>query len=123
MILIDASIWIEYFRWRANGVAFLLRASRVLMHPFVIGEIALGNVGERAIIMSSLLSIRNVTMATDPEVLAFIDASKLGGSGIGYVDAHLLASVRLTAGAALWTGDKRLATVAAGLGLAARFAR
>lgn len=89
-----------------------------LTHPFVIGELALGNLRRRALILEALRDLPRATLATDHEVLQFIDGEGLFGKGIGYVDAHLLASVRLTAGASLWTRDKRLLAAAGRLAMA-----
>ena len=88
------------------------------MHPFVIGELALGNLRQREIVLDALSDLPHASIATDSELLHFIDRHTLFGRGIGYVDAHLLAAVQLTAGAALWTTDKRLHGVAVEMGLA-----
>jgi predicted nucleic acid-binding protein len=90
----------------------------ILLHPFVIGELALGHLCLRRIVLKALLDLPQATVATDEEALHFIDSNGLFGRGIGYVDAHLLAAIRLTPGSSLWTNDKRLQAVAADLGLA-----
>ncbi len=90
----------------------------VLAHPFVIGELALGNLRQRETVLDALSDLPRAGVATDVEVLHFIDRHALFGRGVGYIDAHLLAAVRLTAGAELWTKDKRLHGLAAELGLA-----
>ena len=118
MILVDTSIWIDHLRADNSALKRLLDAGRVLMHPFVIGELALGRLGQREMILAALSDLPRAELATDPEVLGFINHQALFGRGIGYVDAHLLASVRLTAGAQLWTRDARLRDVAEALGLA-----
>jgi len=97
----------------------LLDAGRVVSHPFVIGEIALGHLEQRALVLQSLTELPQAVVATENEVIALIDAHELYGLGIGYIDAHLLAAVRLTAGCSLWTRDKRLRPVASGFGLSA----
>jgi predicted nucleic acid-binding protein len=117
MILIDTSVWIDHLRTGDEKLSKLLDTGHVLAHPFVIGEIALGHLRRREIILSALLDLPQATAATDAEVLLFIEEHSLAGLGIGYVDAHLLASTRLTAGSALWTRDKRLAVVAEGMNL------
>ena len=89
-----------------------MNRNRVLIHPFVIGELALGTMRQRTIILGTLQDLPPADPATDDEVLHFIDRNGLHGSGIGYVDAHLLAAIRLTPGTALWTRDRRLAAVA-----------
>ncbi len=90
----------------------LLDAGAVLAHAFVIGEIALGHLRHRDTILPALRTLPQAVTATDEEALVFIEKNSLAGLGIGYVDAHLLAATRLTAGSALWTRDKRLAGVA-----------
>jgi predicted nucleic acid-binding protein len=119
VILVDTSVWIDHLRADDRTLAGLLDIGRVLAHPFVIGEVALGNLGRRDLVLHSLQRLPRAIVATDQEVLRFIDQNGLFGLGIGYVDAHLLAAVRLTAGASLWARDKRLFAVATRLGLAA----
>lgn len=87
------------------------------MHPFVLGELACGHLGNRAVVLSLLANLPEVPVATDAEALSFIDRYALMGKGIGYVDVHLLASTALTGHASLWTLDKRLAAAASMLGL------
>ena len=118
MILVDTSVWVDHLRAGDDDLAELLDAGSVLVHPFVIGELALGALRRRQLILESLGDLPRAPVATDQEVLEFIDRHALWGLGIGYVDAHLLASARLTPGAALWTRDKRLAGAAEGLRLA-----
>ncbi len=118
MILVDTSVWVDHLRASDTALATLLDAAAVLAHPFVIGELALGNLRQREIVLNALSDLPRASVATDAEVLHFIDRHALSGRGIGYVDAHLLAAVRLTAAAELWTKDKRLCGIAAQLGLA-----
>jgi predicted nucleic acid-binding protein len=94
-------------------------SGNVLGHPFVTGELALGNLRQRDLVLSALRELPQAIVASDQEVLNFIDRQTLFGLGIRYVDAHLLAAVRLTADAKLWTRDQRLHAVATQLGLAA----
>ena len=101
-------------------LAELLDAGSVVLHPFVLGELALGNLSPRELVLNSLQALPRATVAMHEEVLDFIETDALYGLGIGYVDAHLLASVRLTAGTLLWTRDKRLQQVAERSGLAWR---
>jgi len=100
-------------------LAELLEAREVLGHPFVTGEVALGYLRHRDVILSELQDLPQAVLATDEEVLDLIKGLRLFGRGIGYVDAHLLAAVRLTPEAKLWTRDRPLQRVAAELGLAA----
>jgi predicted nucleic acid-binding protein len=118
VILVDTSVWIEHLRARDETLGGELADENVLIHPFVIGELALGVLHERERLLGSLHDLPQASVATDREVLDLIARHRLFGSGIGYVDAHLLAAVRLTAGAALWTRDRRLAGVASRLGMA-----
>ena len=118
MILVDTSVWIDHVRANDHGLAGLLEAGDVLTHPFVIGELALGNLARRERVLGALRDLPCAVVATEAEVLHFIDRHALFGRGAGYVDIHLRAAVRLTAGAALWTRDKRLREVAVALGLA-----
>ena len=117
MILVDSSIWIDHLRKGDRQLVVLLTFGRVLCHPFVIGEIALGHLPQRSTIIGSMEDLPKATVSTDHEVRRFIDDNALHGQGIGYVDAHLLASVKLTPGSSLWTRDKRMLAAAAGSGV------
>ena len=119
MILVDTSVWITHLRAADERLAALLNIREVLGHPFVTGEVALGNLRRRDAVLSELRDLPQAAVATDEEVQDLIQRQALFGRGIGYVDAHLLAAVRLTADTKLWTRDRRLQTVAAELGLAA----
>lgn len=119
MILVDTSVWIDHLRHRDPRLAGLLDANRVLAHPIVIGELALAGIRQRNVILRALQDLPQTKVATDREVLDFINRQTLVGLGIGYIDAHLLAAARLTDGASLWTRDRRLHAVADRLSLAA----
>ena len=118
MILVDTSVWIEHFRVGNEELSRLLDDHQVWAHPFVIGELACGNLENRKEILSRLKCLPSVSAATHSEVLFFIERNRLAGLGIGYVDLHLLAAVALAPPARLWTRDRRLAAVADGLGCA-----
>jgi predicted nucleic acid-binding protein len=118
VILVDTSIWVDHLRAGNAMLAELLEAGIVLTHPFVIGELSLGALRQRVAVLSALADLPSAIVAADAEVLGFIDRHALFGRGVGYVDAHLLAATRLTAGAGLWTNDRRLNAVADALGLA-----
>jgi predicted nucleic acid-binding protein len=118
VILVDTSIWVDHLRASNRQLAALLEAGQVLAHPFVTGELALGRLRQRDLVLNALSDLPQAKVATDEEVRHFIDQHALFGVGIGYVDAHLLAAIRLTATAALWTRDKRLQVVADRLELA-----
>jgi predicted nucleic acid-binding protein len=117
VILVDTSVWVEHLRVGEAMLAALLEAGQVLVHPFVIGELALGSLRQRAPVLALLQDMPAAVVATDREVMQFIERYSLAGQGIGYVDAHLLASVRLTAGSSIWTLDRRLAAVATRQGM------
>jgi predicted nucleic acid-binding protein len=119
VILVDSSVWIDHLRSGNATLARMLDTGRVLAHPFVIGELALGNLRQRDFILAALRDLPQAVVASETEVLHFIIQQALYGRGIGYVDAHLLASTRLTSDGSLWTQDKRLRAVADWLGLAA----
>ena len=94
----------------------------MLTHPFVVGELACGNLKNRKGVLSLLQDLPAAPVATDEEVLFFIERRGLMGKGIGYVDAHLLAAVSMTGTGRLWTRDKRLVAVAGSIGLAIKMA-
>lgn len=119
MILVDTSIWIDHLRASDERLVRLLGEGQVLAHPFVIGELALGNLRNRDAVLGALQDLPQAGVATESEVLGFIGAKGLFGLGIGYIDAHLLAAVLLTPGSMLWTRDKRLFAASAQLGIAA----
>jgi predicted nucleic acid-binding protein len=118
MILVDTSIWIDHLSKSDETMYTLLHQRRVLSHPLVIGEIAMGSFRRRNSILAELESLPLPVIAEHEEVLRFIAAGKLYGLGIGYIDAHLLAAVQLTPGTTLWTRDKRLLQVATSFKLA-----
>ncbi len=97
----------------------LLEREQVLMHPFILGELAVGNLRQRNSTLKHLFKLPQIATATDQEVLHFVDRQAMFGKGIGFIDAHLLVSVMLTRGVQLWTRDKALLAVATRLSLAA----
>ena len=118
MILVDTSIWIDHLRSGEPALATALEGGRVLMHPFVLGELACGNLKNRSEVLWLLRDLPAAPTATDPEALVLIERRALMGRGIGYIDVHLLASTALEGVAWLWTRDRRLAETAAELELA-----
>ncbi|WP_422126676.1 type II toxin-antitoxin system VapC family toxin [Thioalkalivibrio sulfidiphilus] len=118
MILVDTSVWVDHLRTGDAVLAELLNRSQVLMHPFVVGELACGNLRNRSEVLRLLKDLPQAVVASDEEVLFFIERNALKGLGIGYVDAHLLAAVTLGGSTQLWTRDKRLRSVAETLSLA-----
>jgi predicted nucleic acid-binding protein len=119
MILIDSSVWIDHFRLAIPVLGELLAQGRVVSHPFVIGELAMGSLKDRDAVIRDLLDLPTATIVEDDEVLALIKRFKIHSRGIGYIDAHLLASIRLTPQASLWTRDRCFQAVAEELGVAA----
>lgn len=116
MVLADTSVWIEHFRRGQPGLAKFLSQGTVLMHPFVVGELSCGNVHDRATVLSNLNALPFAKLASHSEVMQLMEARKLYGLGLGWIDAHLLASALLS-NCLLWTFDKRLSKVAIALSL------
>lgn len=117
MVLVDTSVWVDHLQRTNAELTVLLNSNQVLTHPFVVGELALGSLQQRSVVIESLSNLPLATQANDNEVMQFITANVLHGMGIGYVDAHLLAASRLTPMAKLLTLDKRLQAAAHKLGL------
>jgi hypothetical protein len=116
LTLVDTSVWIDHLREGNARLETLLRDGLVLLHPFIVGELVLGRLKRRSEVLGLLEQMPRVEAATHAEALEFVDRHGLAGSGIGWVDVHLLASAAL-AGASLWTLDRRLAVSAARLAL------
>jgi predicted nucleic acid-binding protein len=116
VILVDTSLWVAHLRSGHATLAGLLERGLVLGHPWVVGELALGDLRRRLEILALLSRLPQATVATAPELLTLIEAAELAGTGLGYVDVQLLASTRLSADARLWTEDRRLAAAATRLG-------
>ena len=107
MVLADTSIWIDHFRRGHAGLAGQLSEGRVLVHPFIVGELACGNLKNRDITLSNLRALPGAKVASNDEVLRLVNDRRLWGSGLGWIDVHLLASALLT-GCDFWTLDLRL---------------
>jgi len=120
MVLVDTSVWVSHLRDGNTELASLLNEGRVLCHPFIIGELACGNLKDRAIILSFLQWLPMSIEAEHEEVLFFIENNRLMGKGIGYIDAHLIASAVLT-DIPIWTLDKKLAQIADSLQIKYKF--
>ncbi|MCP9899323.1 type II toxin-antitoxin system VapC family toxin [Cyanobium sp. Cruz CV13-4-11] len=116
MILVDTSVWVNHLRCGLPRLATRLQDGEVLIHPWVMGELACGNLRDRGQVLSLLQGLPAAVVASDEEVLLLIERDQLMGRGVGYVDVHLLASARLS-GCHLWTQDRRLAAVAMEQGL------
>ena len=111
MVLVDTSVWIDHFRKENRQLASLLEREEVVLHAFVLGELACGNLRNRKEILSLLHALPSVTKADEDEVLCFIQHRGLMGRGLGLIDMHILASCHM-ARCLLWTKDKRLKAVA-----------
>lgn len=120
MIIVDTSVWIDHLRTTDPTLVALLGDGSPYVHPFVLGELALGNLRDRSTVLGLLERMPQALVAEPHEVLRLITGHALHGLGIGYVDAHLLASAKLMAGARIWTRDRRLAAVSEQLGLSYR---
>ena len=118
MILVDTSVWIDHFRHGVPELVAILGRGEVVVHPFVIGELACGNLSSREATLELMQQLRSIAVADHDEVMGFIRARKLYGRGIGHVDAHLLAAAAIDR-CQLWTRDGRLRELASGLDLAA----
>lgn len=116
MILVDTSIWIDHLRETNGTLVALLQSDVVYIHPWIIGEVACGNLGNRKEVLELLSALPQLPPASDEEVLHFIDRRHLMGRGVGYIDMHLLAASVIYA-ANIWTRDKRLLAIAKELGL------
>lgn len=114
MILVDTSVWIHHLRYSDDYLSALLEAGLVLSHPMVIGELSCGSLKNRAEFLTNLRSLPLAARARDEEVSAFVDRYRFFGKGIGWIDAHLLASA-LISHSGLWTRDQSLARLAAEL--------
>lgn len=117
VILADSSIWITHFRSGIAAFGTLLDAEQVVTHPFVIGELACGQVPDRGAFLRWLRGMQSAPEATHAETLAFIQGRRIMGRGIGYGDAQLLAACKLGTDIVLWTSDRRLAVIADELGV------
>jgi predicted nucleic acid-binding protein len=117
-VLVDTSVWVDHLRTENLLLAERLRRGEVWTHPFVIGELACGTLRHRDEVLALLAALPHAPLARHEEVLTFVDAKRLMGVGIGWIDAHLLASATL-AGVPLWTLDRRLASLVRRLGLRA----
>ena len=120
MVLVDTSIWIRFLAGAepyANNLDRLLSNGEVLGHDFVYGELLIGDRGGRAKLLADYKAIPPTILVANPEVAEFVSHRKINGRGIGWIDAHLLASA-IVAGSRLWTADRSLGAIAQDLGVA-----
>jgi predicted nucleic acid-binding protein len=118
LIVVDANIWIDHLRVANLALTGLIQRRRIVIHPYTIGEIALGSLAKRDEVLHQLAMLPTAPVADDLEILSFIERHALFGTGIGYVDSHLLASAKLVEAGKLWTRDKRLHAIAERMGIA-----
>jgi len=116
MVLVDTSVWVEHLRHGDLGLKARLQEGLVCCHPFIVGELACGNLKNRSEILSLLQALPQAIGAEHEEVMQFIENYRLIGKGLGYIDMHLLASARLSQ-VPLWTLDQKLHEVAGTLEL------
>ena len=120
MILVDTSLWIDYFSARQPIVHELLGDRQAAIHDLVIGELAVGDLRERATTLYALSRIKQSYRVSDREALDLVEAEALWGTGLGFIDVHLLASALVTPDCLLWSRDRKLAETAERLGVAYR---
>lgn len=117
MILVDTSVWIDHLRKHDEQLASLLQIGQVCIHPFVLGEIALGSLHNRQMVIGHLKNLPRIQTTTFEETLFFVEEFQLYSRGIGYVDSQLLAASKMSPGTQLWSRDKRLSKIASELNL------
>ena len=117
MVLADSSVWIDHFRGTLDGLDEMLDARSIVMHDHVLGELALGSLRDRTETLWNLGNLPRAPLATDAEAMVFIESRRIFSRGIGYSDAHLLASAMLGKPVTIWTKDTKLALFAAALGV------
>ena len=116
MVLVDTSVWVSHFRDVSVGLGKLLNDGKVVCHPFIVGELACGNLKKRHEILIYLQSLPMAILAEDGEVLKFIENHQLMGKGLGYIDVHLISAALLT-DVPLWTFDKTLDRITKKIGI------
>lgn len=121
MILADTSVWIDHFRSPEPVLMRLVEASELLMHPFVLGELAMGSLADRKLRLRLWAMMPTLPAVSLEDVLALVEGRRLYSRGIGYMDASLLASSLVSEGTSLWTRDRKLRDVAREFGILAEF--
>jgi predicted nucleic acid-binding protein len=117
MILLDSAVWVDHLRQPDPAVSNLLRAEEIVMHSAVLGEVLLGNFRDRGAVFRALSQLPTIESAPDSDVIRLIELHHLFGSGVGFVDVHLLAACLLNQATYLWTTDRRLMDAAKRLGV------
>jgi len=115
-VLVDTSVWVEYFHAGNRRLARELEADAVWMHPLIIGELSCGRFSDRRRVLALLATLRSLPAVAHDEALSFLEHHDLAGRGLGWIDIHLLASARL-AGFTIWTRDRDLAVAGRRVGL------
>lgn len=118
MILADTSVWADHLRRKDATMSTCLDLGEIVMHPFVLGELSLGSMPKYDAVIATLMAMPAIQVAQADEVLVLVRNNMLMGTGIGYIDAHLLASSLIVSGTHVWTRDKRLRRAAERLGVA-----
>jgi predicted nucleic acid-binding protein len=118
MILVDTSIWVNHFRKADAALLQLLTEGSAGMHPFIVGELACGNLKNRAAALDDLARLPQTPVASETEVSHLLQSSRLWGKGLGWVDLHLLAAAKLS-GWGLYTADRALMRAASAIGISA----
>lgn len=118
MILVDTSVWIDHLRTGIEPLSDALLQNRVHTHPMVMGELACGHLKNRRELLNEWSRLPKVTEASHDETLFMIEHHQLMGRGLGFIDAHLLASCKINQACRLWTRDKRLLQLAKEIGIA-----
>jgi len=119
MILADTSVWINHFRRTDQQLMLLLQRNQLLMHPFVIGELAMGSLANRRRFLKTLRDFPQSIVISNDKVIVFVELHSLYGLGISLIDAHLFAAVGSDPGVKLWTCDRRLRMASTRLGACA----
>lgn len=118
VIFVDTSIWVDHIRQPLPDLLDLMRSRRCVLHPYVLAEIALGNLRDWSRRVAQLRALPSFEPLSNGDLLALIEEGELQGSGLGFVDAHLVGACRSSPGARIWSRDKKLAHIAASLGCA-----
>lgn len=116
-VLLDTSVWIRHFRESNDEVVQLLEEQQVVIHPFVVAEIACGSLKKRSDTLGYLKALPTLSIVTIDEVLTFIESREIFSKGVGFVDVQLVASVLISGDVSLWTADNRLEAIAIELGV------
>lgn len=119
MILADTSVWIDHFRSKNRNLGQLMSSKQLCIHPWIIGELACGNLPQRLSMLRFLQNLPQATVLRDREVLLFIEQNRVWGKGVRYIDMQLIASAAV-GDFKLWTRDRRLAVLAERMGREAK---